>query len=47
MAFFISLFTAVVTLLAILQLMSRFNLFLLISAVILFAIWSYLGKGEK
>lgn len=44
MAFFISAFLALVVGLQILDLLSRLNLFLAISAVILFALWSYLGK---
>lgn len=44
MALFISGFLALVAGLAILQLATPFNLLLLISAVVLFAVWSYLGK---
>jgi len=44
MAFFIALFVAIVSTLAILQLVTPFNVFLAIVAVILFAFWSYLGK---
>ena len=44
MAFFISAFLALIAGLQILDLLSRLNLFLAISAVILFALWSYLGK---
>ena len=44
MAFFISAFLALIVGLQILDLLSRLNLFLAISAVILFALWSYLGK---
>lgn len=44
MAFFVALFVSIVTILAILELISIFNLMLSILAVSLLAIWSYLGK---
>ena len=44
MAFFVGVFAAFVATLAILRLITVFNLILAISAVSLFAIWSYLGK---
>lgn len=44
MAFFISGFLALIVGLQMLDLLSRINLFLAISALILFAGWSYLGK---
>ena len=47
MAFFVSLFVSLVTALAILQLVSKVNIFLTICAVVLFALWSYLGKVKS
>lgn len=44
MAFFVAFFVSLVTTLAILKLISLFNLVLAILAVSLFAVWSYLGK---
>lgn len=44
MALFVSGFLALIAGLAILQLATPFNLFLSISAIALFAVWSYLGK---
>jgi len=44
MAFFVALFLALAATLAILQLVTLFNVILAILAVVLFAVWSYLGK---
>ena len=44
MAFFVALFASVVAILAILRLITVFNLILAIVAISLFAVWSYLGK---
>ena len=44
MAFFVALFLALAATLAILQLVTLFNVVLAILAVSLFAVWSYLGK---
>ena len=44
MAFFVALFLALAATLAILQLVTLFNVLLAILAVSLFAVWSYLGK---
>ena len=44
MSFFVAFFMALVTVLAILRLISLFNLVLAGLAVSLFAIWSFLGK---
>ncbi|OGD90474.1 hypothetical protein A2Z54_01940 [Candidatus Curtissbacteria bacterium RIFCSPHIGHO2_02_39_8] len=44
MAFFVGLFLALSATLAILQLVTLFNVLLAILAVSLFAVWSYLGK---
>src|SRR3989344_765483 len=44
MAFFLALFLALAATLAILQLVTLFNVVLAILAVSLFAVWSYLGK---
>lgn len=44
MAFFVALFVAVAALLAILKLVTLFNIVLAIAALVLFAVWSYLGK---
>lgn len=44
MAFFVALFVAVVAILAILKLITTFNLVLAIVVLALLAIWSYLGK---
>ena len=44
MAFFVVLFVAIAATLAILQLVTIFNIVLAILAVALLAIWSYLGK---
>ncbi|EKD57315.1 MAG: hypothetical protein ACD_57C00345G0002 [uncultured bacterium] len=46
MAFFVALFVTLTATLAILQLVTLFNVILAISAVSLFAIWSYLGKNS-
>lgn len=45
MAFFVAVFVTFVALLAALKLVTIFNIFLLIFAISLFAIWSYLGKS--
>lgn len=47
MAFFVALFVALIAALAVLQLISLFNVILAISAVSLFAVWSYLGKNSS
>jgi len=44
MAFFVALFLALAATLAILQLVTLFNVLLAILAVVLFAVWSFLGK---
>src|SRR3990167_11291899 len=44
MAFFVALFLTLATTLAILQLVTLFNVALAILAVVLFAIWSFLGR---
>lgn len=44
MSFFVAFFVALVAILAILKLVSLFNLILAGLAVCLFAVWSYLGK---
>src|SRR3989344_6126766 len=44
MAFFVAIFLALAAALAILQLVTLFNVLLAILAVVLFAIWSFLGK---
>jgi len=44
MAFFVALFVTLTATLAILQLVTLFNVILAISAVSLFAVWSYLGR---
>lgn len=44
MAFFVAFFAALVTGLAILQLVTIFNLVLAIAVISLLAVWSYLGK---
>ena len=44
MAFFVAAFVALSATLAILQLVTLFNVLLAILAVSLFAVWSYLGK---
>ena len=44
MAFFVAIFLALAAALAILQLVTLFNVLLAILAVSLFAVWSYLGK---
>lgn len=44
MAFFVAVFLTVVAILAAIKLMTIFNILLLIIAISLFAIWSYLGK---
>ena len=44
MAFFVAFFASLVATLAILKLITLFNLILVILAVSLFAVWSYLGK---
>jgi len=46
MAFFVAAFLALISILAVLRLITVFNVALLILAVILFALWSYLGKKE-
>lgn len=46
MAFFVAFFASLVAILAILKLISAFNLILAILAVSLFAVWSYLGKRD-
>lgn len=45
MAFFLALFIAVSAILAILEMVTTVNVFLAITALALFAIWSYLGKS--
>ena len=47
MAFFVALFLALSATLAILQLVTLFNVTLAILAVVLFAIWSFLGGEIK
>ena len=47
MAFFVALFISLLSLIAMLKLITVFNIALAILAVILFALWSYLGKREK
>jgi len=44
MAFFVAVFVTFAAILAALKLVSVFNILLLIFAISLFAIWSYLGK---
>ncbi len=44
MAFFIAFFVAIAAILAIMQLITTFNVVLAIAAIVLFAFWSYLGK---
>ncbi len=44
MAFFVAVFAGLISVLAILRLITFFNITLLIVALILFALWSYLGK---
>lgn len=46
MAFFVAIFVAMVTLLSLLDLLTTLNLFLTIAAVLLFAVWSYLGRKK-
>lgn len=47
MAFFVAVFAAIISALAIFQLVSIFNLFLVLLALILFALWSFLGKNKS
>ena len=47
MSFFVALFLAIAAILAMLQLVTIFNVVLAILAIILFAVWSYLGKRTK
>ena len=47
MAFFVALFISLLSLIAMLKLITVFNIALAILAVILFALWSYLGKKER
>jgi hypothetical protein len=44
MALFVAVFAGLISILAILRLITVFNIALLILAIILFALWSYLGK---
>jgi len=44
MAFFVAIFVTIASVLAILDLVSTINVFLAIIAVVLFAVWSFLGK---
>ena len=44
MAFFVALFVAIAAVLAILKLVTTLNIILAIVALVLFAIWSYLGR---
>lgn len=44
MAFFVAVFVAIAAILALLKLVTTFNLILAIVALALFATWSYLGK---
>lgn len=44
MAFFVAIFVTLAALLAALKLVTIFNIFLLIFAISLFALWSYLGE---
>lgn len=46
MAFFVALFVALAAILALLDLITTFNLILAIVALALFATWSYLGKTK-
>ena len=46
MAFFVAFFVALSATLAVLQLVNLFNVILAILAVVLFAVWSYLGKKK-
>lgn len=46
MAFFVAIFVAMAILLSLLDLLTTLNLFLTIAAVLLFAVWSYLGKRK-
>lgn len=47
MAFFVALFVAITAILAILDLVTLFNVILVILGVSLLALWSYLGKRVK
>jgi len=47
MAFFVAVFAGLISVLAILRLITVFNIALLILAIILFALWSYLGKKSE
>lgn len=47
MAFFVAGFISLVTILAILQLVTILNLVLAVSAICLFALWSFLGKKNN
>ena len=44
MALFVAVFAGLISILALLRLITFFNIALLILAIILFALWSYLGK---
>lgn len=44
MALFVAVFAGLISILAVLKLITFFNIALLILAIILFALWSYLGK---
>lgn len=46
MAFFVAGFIALVTILALLQMVTALNLLLAVVAICLFALWSYLGKKK-
>ncbi len=46
MAFFVGVFAGLISILAVLRLITFFNIALLIVALILFALWSYLGKKD-
>jgi len=46
MAFFVAVFAGLISILAILRLITFFNIALLVLALILFALWSYLGKKD-
>ena len=47
MAFFVAAFIAVSAVFAILDLITKKNIILTITALILFAVWSYLGKRSN
>lgn len=46
MALFVAVFAGLISVLALLRLITTFNIALLILAIILFALWSYLGKKD-